>query len=179
MNSPIPVFLCTLSILAAFSMPLRADGFMLSGDGYAASFEENGEGTIATYPALPYSVWGISCPVDDKTGRRMCTIYQLAEGGIGVGFKSPSVPERICVIGHDAEDLPGMIMIDSHDMITTDNDGCIPAGKAMFQLATGGRVATKRFEGTSSEASFASLPLQGLPAAMIVAGRVMSGALHH
>jgi len=165
-------------LFAWCSMSALADGFTLSGDGYAASFEANGEGTIATYPALPYSVWGISCPIDEKTGRRMCTIYQLAEGGIGIGFKSPTVPERICVIGHRSEDLPGMIMIDSHDMITTDNDGCIPADKAMFQLATGSRVATKRFGGSAYEASYASVPLQGLPAAIMVAGRVMRGALH-
>lgn len=129
--------------IAALDMPASRKGRTASG--YAYTIYPDGSASIDTNPAEILSGWSIDCGTDAMNDRRKCSVTShKARLLIFYGFSAN--PQSVCIVGHDFPGRRGAIRVDSNSPINTDTDGCVPAGAAIKQLASGSSVTTRRVE---------------------------------
>ncbi|WP_186386794.1 hypothetical protein [Stappia sp. TSB10P1A] len=143
-------------------------------DGYYVRMYYDGSASVSNSPDTSVEHWSIDCRIDKMRDKRRCS-FDRATGGVLVYYGFSATPQSICISGHDFPGRRGQIRVDKHQPITTDRDGCVPAGRILSQLKTGSQLLTRRYRWPYDYPVDTSTYLEGFNKAMTIVDRIRSG----
>jgi hypothetical protein len=143
-------------------------------DGYYVRMYQDGSASVSNSPDILVENWSIDCRLDGMRDKRRCS-FSRTTGGIFVYYGFASAPQSICISGHDFPGRRGQIRVDKHQPITTDRDGCVPAGRILSQLKSGSEVLTRSYRWPYDYPVDKSTYLEGFNKTMAVVDRIRSG----
>lgn len=143
-------------------------------DSYYVRIYEDGSASVSNSPDTSVEHWSIDCSIDKMKDKRSCN-FRRATGGIFVYYGVSSTPQSICISGHNFPGRRGQIRVDKHPPVTTDRDGCVPAGRILSQLKAGSEVVTRSYRWPYDYPVDKSTYLEGFNKTMSVVDRIRSG----
>lgn len=129
--------------------------------GFAYSIYQDGSAALET----PTRTWSITCKSDAMTDARQCSLYSTDDPSFMIFYASSTIPQSVCIVGHDFPGRNGGIRIDKNDAHTTDQQGCVDAS-IIQELTAGTTITTRAFKWPYDYPVDRTGSLQGLPIAM-------------
>jgi hypothetical protein len=145
-------------------------------DGFVVRVYDDGSGSVSRSGDVLKPHWSISCAIDKMSDKRQCNTSN-GIGGLFLSYGEDSTPQHICVLGQDYPGRTAEIRIDKDAPITTNREGCLPAGRILKRLREGSTLLTRRTVwpydwGVDKETS-----LDGFNKALEVIDRIKAGSI--